>query len=49
MSLNLALRPTLSAARPVIPDPAKKSATTSPGSVKNSTNGRMAAIGTFVR
>ena len=49
MSLSRARRFNVNAARPVIPEPAKKSATTSPGSVNDCMNGWMAPIGTFVR
>ena len=49
MSLSTALRPTVRAASPVMPEPAKKSATVSPGAVNVSMKGRIAATGTFVR
>jgi hypothetical protein len=49
MSLSLATRPTEAAARPVIPEPANMSTTTSSGLVKASTNGLIASTGTFVR
>ena len=49
MSLSRARRFNVNAAKPVIPEPAKKSATTSPGLVNVWMKGWIAPIGTFVR
>ena len=49
ISLSRARRFNVNAARPVIPEPAKKSATTSPGFVNVRMKGWIAPIGTFVR
>jgi hypothetical protein len=49
MSLRIAFRPVVRAARPVMPEPAKKSTTVSPLAENASMNGWIAAIGTFVK
>lgn len=49
MSNRRARRPREAAATPVMPEPAKGSATIAPGSVKAAMNGSMAATGTLVR
>ena len=49
ISLSRARRFNVNAARPVIPEPAKKSTTTSPGFVNACMKGWIAPIGTFVR
>lgn len=49
MSPNFAKRCNVTAANPVIPDPANKSTTSSPGLVKVSIKGLIPAMGTFVK
>ena len=49
LELELADRPSFRAATPVMPEPAKGSTTSSPGALKASMKGSIAAMGTFVR